>query len=146
MEHTHSIIIIKNEIGEYLQYFDTRWDSYLFPNCKLTNENHKQLINQYLIQNFNFLTSEKYTIEYVMDKVHTKFSESAKIDKEYHHYFYSVELQSMPDFMQNSTFSANDKTFKWFSLTEMLEDKRIQQVNSDIVSFIKDIEEQAFKK
>ncbi len=140
MEHTHSIIIIKNNNGEYLQYFDARWDSYLFPNCKLTDDNHKELINQYLIQNFNFLTSEKYTIEYVMDKVHTKFSESAKINKEYHHYFYSVELQSMPYFMQNSTFSANDKTFKWFSLTELEEDKRIQQVNSDIVSFIRDID------
>lgn len=144
MEHTHSIIIIKNETGEYLQYFDTRWDSYLFPNCKLTNENHKQLINQYLIQNFNFLANEKYTIEYVMDKIHTKFSESAKINKEYHHYFYSVELQSMPDFMKNSTFNANDRTFKWFSLTKLEEDKRIQQVNSDIVSFVTDIEEQAF--
>ena len=140
MEHTHSIIIIKNENGEYLQYFDTRWDSYLFPNCKLTNENHKQLINQYLIQNFNFLTSEKYTIEYVMDKVHTKFSESAKVNKEYHHYFYNIKLDNIPNFMQNPTFSANDKTFKWFSLTDLQEDKRIQQVNSDIVSFIKDID------
>ena len=144
MEHTHSIIIIKNKNGEYLQYFDTRWDSYLFPNCKLTNENHKQLIEQHLIQNFNFLTSEKYTIEYVMDKVHTKFSESAKVNKEYHHYFYNIKLDNIPNFMQNPTFSANDKTFKWFSLTELEEDKRIQQVNSDIVSFIKDIEEQTF--
>lgn len=140
MEHTHSIIIIKNENGEYLQYFDARWDSYLFPNCKLTNENHKQLIEQYLIQNFNFLANEKYTIEYVMDKVHTKFSESAKVNKEYHHYFYSVELQSIPNIMKSKTFTSGDKTFKWFSLTELEEDKRIQQVNSDIVSFIKDID------
>ena len=146
MEHTHSIIIIKNENGEYLQYFDTRWDSYLFPNCKLTNENHKQLINQYLIQNFNFLANEKYTIEYVMDKVHTKFSESAKVNKEYHHYFYNIKLDNIPNFMQNPTFSANDKTFKWFSLTKLEEDKRIQQVNSDIVEFIKTIDEEILKK
>ncbi len=146
MGHTHSIIIIKNENGEYLQYFDTRWDSYLFPNCKLTNENHKQLINQYLIQNFNFLANEKYTIEYVMDKVHTKFSESAKVNKEYHHYFYNIKFDNIPNFMQNPTFSANDKIFKWFSLTKLEEDKRIQQVNSDIVGFIKTIDEEILKK
>lgn len=146
MEHTHSIIIIKNSKGEYLQYFDSRWNSYLFPNCKLINENHKQLINQYLVQNFDFLTSEKYTIEYIMDKIHVKFSESAKINKEYHHYFYNIKLNNIPNIMQNPTFIANDKSFKWFSLERLQEDKRIQQVNSDIVSFIRDIEEQTLKK
>ena len=140
MEHTHAIIIIKNENGEYLQYFDTRWDSYLFPNCKLTHENHQQMINEYLVQNFDFLTSKKYTIVYVMDKIHTKFSESAKVNKEYNHYFYNVDLQAMPINMQSKIFTLGDKYFKWFSLTELQEDKRIQQVNSDIVGFIKDID------
>ena len=140
MEHTHSIIIIKNKNGEYLQYFDTKWDSYLFPNCKLISNNHEELINQYLIQNFDFLKDIKYSINYVMDKIHIKFSESAKVNKEYHHYFYSIDLQSIPSTMTSKTFTINDKVFKWFSLTEMLEDKRIQQVNSDIVGFIKDID------
>ena len=143
-EHIHAIIIIRNTSGEYLQYFDNRWDSFLFPNCKLTKENHKDLINQYLIQNFNFLLKEKYNIDYVMDKIHTKFSESAKIYKEYHHYFYNIKLANIPDIMQNPTFNANDKTFKWFSLDKLQQDKRIQQVNSDIVSFIKDIDDQTF--
>ena len=59
-KHTHAIIIIKNNNGEYLQYFDTRWDSFLFPNCKLSHENHIELINQYLIQNFNSDREREY--------------------------------------------------------------------------------------
>lgn len=35
-KHMHAIIIIKNEKGEYLQYYDERWNSYLFLNCKLS--------------------------------------------------------------------------------------------------------------
>ena len=33
----HAIIIIKNK-DKYLQYYDERWDSYLFPNMKLKEE------------------------------------------------------------------------------------------------------------
>ena len=139
-EHIHSILIIKNNKNEYLQYFDNRWDSFLFPNCKLTSENHKELINQYLIQNFSFLSTEKYEINYIMDKIHTKFSQSAKVNKEYHHYFYNIQMVDMPEIMQNSTFKMNDIIFKWFSLNELENDERIQKVNSDIVSFVKGID------
>ena len=33
MEHVHSIIIVKKE-DKYLNYFDKRWGTYLFPNIK----------------------------------------------------------------------------------------------------------------
>ena len=139
-EHIHSIIIIKNNKGEYLQYFDNRWNSFLFPNCKLVDENHELAIKQYLIQTFNIMQTEKYSINYITDKVHNKFSESAKINKEYHHYFYSIEFESMPDIFNNKTFTIEDKNFKWFSLTELEQDKRIQQVNSDIIGLVKSVD------
>ena len=31
----HAIIIIKNKENKYLQYYDERWQSYLFLNCKI---------------------------------------------------------------------------------------------------------------
>ena len=37
MERKHAIIIIKNEENRYLQYYENRWESYLFPNCKIFN-------------------------------------------------------------------------------------------------------------
>ena len=38
MERKHAIIIIKNEKNKYLQYYDNRWESYLFPNCKINDK------------------------------------------------------------------------------------------------------------
>ena len=34
MASKHAIIIIKNAKGEYLQYYEDSWNSYLFLNCK----------------------------------------------------------------------------------------------------------------
>lgn len=127
MERKHAIIVIKNNEGKYLNYYDEIWNSYLFINCKLTDE-----------LDFNFIKNEifnKYDIKIdninlVMDKVHTKFSVKDKIDKEYHHFFYNVDVLSLP----------NDKKFKYFTYDELLNDKRIQEVNADIVSFIKEME------
>ena len=42
--HKHSIIIIKNERNEYLQYFDPKWNSYLFLNSKMKNKNDVESI------------------------------------------------------------------------------------------------------
>ena len=36
MEHVHSIIIIRKD-NKFLNYFDERWNMYLFPNIKGNN-------------------------------------------------------------------------------------------------------------
>ena len=42
----HAIIVIKNKENEYLQYFDDKWNSYLFLNCKMQNKDDvKSIIN-----------------------------------------------------------------------------------------------------
>ena len=48
--HKHSIIIIKNEKNEYLQYFDKKWNSYLFLNSKMNNKNDVESIYNKLKQ------------------------------------------------------------------------------------------------
>ena len=48
--HKHSIIIIKNEENEYLQYFDKKWNSYLFLNSKMNNKNDVESIYNKLKQ------------------------------------------------------------------------------------------------
>ena len=43
----HAIIVIKNKENEYLQYFDDKWNSYLFLNCKMENKDDvKSIINE----------------------------------------------------------------------------------------------------
>ena len=136
-ERKHAIIIIQNTSHEYLQYFDERWNSFLFPNCKLTDDGYEKLIIETVK---NMLGQEVIvSVNYIMDKVHTKFSESAKMEKEYHHYFYKANVTNMPTSSVNKIFEINDIKFSWLSLKELENNKRIQEVNSDIVSFVKEV-------
>ena len=68
--HKHSIIIIKNEENEYLQYFDKKWNSYLFLNSKMKNKNDVESIYNKLKQ---MLEIEKKTSAYhLLVKKHIK--------------------------------------------------------------------------
>ena len=89
----HSIIVIKNEEGKYLQYLDKRWNCYLFPNCKLTNGEDSNIVKNKVAVDFN-LKEENIRVFLAGCKKHKKFSESDKIIKEYVHYFYNVKINS----------------------------------------------------
>lgn len=111
MEHVHSIILIKKD-GKYLNYFDDRWNMYLFPNIKGND------IDQ-IKKKFN--TNE---VKFLFDKVHEKYSVSHNENRVYHHYFYEI-------------FSDNIEG-EYFSLEELLKNKKIREYNGDVISFIKE--------
>ena len=133
----HAIIVIKNDNNEYLQYFDNRWNSFLFPNCKLDENFNEDVIKDYISIKLKINNSELECI-YVADKVHTKFSESARKEKEYHHYFYKINIESIPEIMRKKSFNTENTKYCWYSEDELKNDERIQKVNSDIVQFIKE--------
>lgn len=129
LEHKHTILIIKNK-DKYLQYFDSRWDSYLFLNTKVQGSvNEKELI-EFIEERFNI---KNVTVEYKFDKVHSKYSPTANKEKTYHHYFYLVNA-----LLQEEDFTMDNIDYKWLSMNYLETDKRIQEMNSDIVSFIKE--------
>lgn len=134
----HAIIIIKNDKNEYLQYYDNNWDSYLFLNCKLLESFDKEDVLKDVICKLNL--SNNLNCEYLGDKIHSKYSESAKKEKEYHHYFYIVDIKDMPISMNDKNFEINNVKYSWYSLMELESDQRIQKVNSDIVEFVKELE------
>lgn len=139
-KHKHAIIIIKNDKNEYLQYYEKNWKSYLFLNCKLLGNFKEQDIVKEVIERLKF-SSNDLKCKYLDDKVHKKYSVSAKKEKEYHHYFYSVEIEKMPSFMNEKDFAIDSIQYSWYSLEELENDSRIKEVNSDIVEFIKKMEE-----
>lgn len=130
----HSIIVIKNDRNEYLQYFDERWNSYLFLNCKLPNGDDAGIVKEKIFDALN-IKKEFIKVSLIGNKQHEKFSESDKIKKEYVHYFYKVDLDEK---LENNEFEVNGIKYKWFSYTDLMKNDRIQQVNSDIVQFVKE--------
>lgn len=132
MEHRHAIIVICDKSGNYLQYYEKKWDSFLFLNCKIEDEDDTTKVENEV---FNKLKVNTINIKYVFSKIHTKFSVKDKCDKEYHHYFYRVMVDL--DKFKDREFNINGVDFKWFSNDELLNDKRIMEVNSDIVEYLK---------
>lgn len=126
--HAHAIIVIRNGKGEFLQYFDERWQSLLFPNCKIISEHNEDIILHALKEKYG-LNMKNAQILYRTEKVHTKYSVSAGKMKKYHHYFYTVDIEDLPI----------DDRFVWLTLEEMKENKRIKEVNGDIVKYVQEL-------
>lgn len=132
MEHRHAIIVICDCEGNYLQYYDNNWDSYLFLNCKVDNEDD---LDKVALEVRDKINIDALDVKYVFSKVHTKYSIKDKIDKLYHHYFYKVTVDL--SVYLDKEFSINNIKYKWFSYDELINDKRAMEVNSDIIGFIK---------
>ena len=131
----HAIIVIKNEKEEYLQYYDEIWKSYLFLNCKLPNGDDSVAVIDNISKMLD-IDKEFINVSSIGKKQHKKFSESAKKEKEYIHYFYDMKLDvKLPD----NEFELNNVMYKWFSYSDLMKNERIQKVNSDIVKFIKEL-------
>ena len=120
-----------------MQYYDNDWKSYLFPNWKIKDSSDLISIKNYLK---DYLEINNENIIYIGIKNHNKFSERHQKFKDYAHYFYLIEIKDYPEYMKQNNFEFNSNTFKWFSYDELLKDKRIQEVNSDIVEYIKEFE------
>lgn len=133
----HAIIVIKNRKNEYLQYFDERWNSYLFLNCKMKNKDDIDSIFELLEKTLN-ISKENIKCSFKGEKTHKKFSESAKVEKEYTHYFYKIDLLTGLDIYDKKEFEMSDIKYKWFSFDELKNDERIQKVNSDIINYVKE--------
>ncbi len=120
----HAIILIKKD-NQYLQYKDERWDSLLFPNTKIF-DNPEEDIKKELKQKFSI---EITNLIYLTDKIHTKYSVSHQEFREYHHFFYQAEIKEpIPN------------NFEFYSIEELEKNKRVLEVNKDILDFIKEIE------
>lgn len=63
----HAIIVIKNNNNEYLQYFDQRWNSFLFLNCKLGEKIDSNIIVKYISEILN-LDSNNIKCDYIGEK------------------------------------------------------------------------------
>ena len=60
----------------------------------------------------------------MFDKVHEKYSVSHNENRIYHHYFYEVISDNVEG--------------EYFSLEELLKDKKVKENNGDVISFIRE--------
>ena len=130
----HAIIIIKNNNNEYLQCYESSWKSYLFLNCKVKDENDLEPLKTCIKEK---LGVEPQNITYLFTKIHSKYSVKHEKMREYEHYFYLVDIDTITLEVQKE-FVINNTKFKWLSMEELENDPEIMQINGDIIGFTKE--------
>lgn len=76
---------------------------------------------------------------FAFEKVHEKYSVSVKENRCYRHRFYQFLIKEFNEEIEQDSFEIDGKKFYWMSIAEMEQDKRIMEVNSDIVSMVKKV-------
>lgn len=130
--HKFSLIAVKNPIGKYLQKYDGRWNCWLFPYIK-TTENNKENADKYMSE----LIQRPIDTCYIAQTRHCKYSESDNVYKIYDHKLYGVLLDQIPEIMQQDEFYIDDVKYRWMSMAELEQDENIMKKNDDVIAFVK---------
>lgn len=139
--HPHSIVLIKDDFNRnenrYLVYYDARWECKLFINFHTESDDNEKNINSIKKHIKAELKTSSRSCDFAFEKIHQKYSVTAKRYKYYHHKFYKLTLHSNQTIRQDS-FSIDGKEFFWMSIAQMEKDKEIMEKNSDIVKMVKE--------
>lgn len=144
-EHPHSIVLIKDTFhsndNRFLLYYDARWDCRLFLNYATVTsdfELDQKNIAKHLQMELK-VSQDNLEGAFAFEKVHEKYSVSAKENRCYRHRFYQFLIKEFNEEIEQDSFEIDGKKFYWMSIAEMEQDKRIMEVNSDIVSMVKKV-------
>lgn len=141
--HNFSLILLKDSSGvfpnKYLMKKDKRWKCYLFPYIRTLDEkdrDHKSVSN--FLENTLRISSHSYKFEETKEEDFTKASVSSNMTKTYHHTFYQVscDIASNPPLNKKSTIRIDGQTYKWLSIDDMKNDRRIMERNRDNITYV----------
>lgn len=139
--HNHSIVIIRASFRKYpnrlLVYDDLRWNCKFFLNYK-ENSNNEAFILDHLSRELKIEPGD-ITLKYLGQRIHEKYSESAKSNKVYSHKFYTAAIANFPEAMKKDSFDCDGRTYFWMPLAELEQDKNVQKKNSDILEYVKEL-------
>lgn len=142
-EHPHSIVLIKDTFNEnanrYLVYYDARWKCRLFLNYSTVNSDigsDETNIRKHLGMELK-IEEKNISGVFEFEKVHEKFSVSAQETKCYRHRFYKYAIKFFTEQLKQNSFEIDGRKYYWMSIAEMENDKRIMEVNNDIVKMVK---------
>lgn len=141
IKHYFSLVAIKDEYEEFsnrfLLYYDQAWKCWFFPNFKTKEEGNESFIIGKL-SNALHIKEGKITLESVAEKVQPKFSRRDQIEKVYNHKLYRSVISEFPKEIQKDRFSIDQTQYRWMTIAEMEADENINEINGDVVSFVKE--------
>ncbi len=100
------------------------------------NENNESFIKDHLSAELK-IDIDDIKLAYVSQRIHEKFSVSAKENKLYCHKFYRAEISNLPENIRSDSFEIDGRKYYWRTLQELEANKNVMQKNKDIVEFVK---------
>ena len=141
MAHGHSIVLVKDTFrkfsNRFLVYDDKRWECLLFLNYKQNPDNESFIRNR--ISSELKIEPQNIDLSYLGQRIHEKYSESAKKNKVYCHRFYMASIRNYPEEMRKDSFQCDGKEYRWMTLDELEQDDNVRKKNSDILNYVKEM-------
>ena len=141
MAHGHSIVLVKDTFrkfsNRFLVYDDKRWECLLFLNYKQNPDNESFIRNR--ISSELKIEPQDIDLSYLGQRIHEKYSESAKKNKVYCHRFYMASIRNYPEEMRKDSFQCDGKEYRWMTLDELEQDDNVRKKNSDILNYVKEM-------
>lgn len=139
--HKFSVIGIKDYYNEFanrfLLYYDDAWKCWFFFSFHTSEVQNEENIIQRLSHKLKI--NPKYIkVQYISDRIQPKFSEKDKINKVYQHSLYQGIIAQFPENMKQDEFEIDGIRYRWWTIEEMEAEPRIMEVNSDVVSYVKE--------
>lgn len=78
-------------------------------------------------------------MRFVISKIHQKYSETAKKQKTYEHYFYEGNIISFPDEMKKEHFVIAGVDYYWKTIQDLEQDENVKQKNLDVLKYVKEL-------
>lgn len=141
--HNFSLILLKDSSGifpnRYLMKKDKRWKCYLFPYLRTLDEKDRDYESVFqFLENTLRISSRSCRCTETKEADFTKASVSSNMTKTYHHTFYQIacDVASNPQLNKKSTIRIDGQTYKWFSIDDMKNDKRMMERNRDNITYV----------
>ncbi len=126
--------------NQYLLYYDTGWDCWFFPNRRSTpdvSDDERDLLN-YLNAEFK-IPVQDCALDMHGTEESTKYSTEHDEERHYLYRIYAGDVQSLPELWSlEGEFTVGGHRCKWMTISEMLADSRIKEVNYDVVTAVRD--------
>ncbi|WP_291531359.1 DUF1206 domain-containing protein [Bifidobacterium sp. UBA4282] len=126
--------------NQYLLYHDNGWDCDFFPNHRTNGdyETDKANMAEYLNREYG-MDIKPSSLRLVGTNTNSKLSTEHNEVREYEYRLYLLRLTSTPDTWDSDAFRVLDKDCRMMTVGGMLSDKRINEVNHDVVAMVRDL-------
>ena len=134
--HEFSLLVITDSSGlhgdKFLLRYDRRWKCWMLPYRATHAEDDARAVSDYV----HSLPLKSPKVGVAKEERLTKYSVSAGRMKDYLHRFYPVSFDFSESGKRGRSLRINGEKYRWFSVSEMKEDRSIVKKNLETVEFV----------